>query len=398
MDGGTMVGDSCSSAEELVLAPAGPDVWMASATGTTDGYLDHGPHCVGDRDRVYWFHMPAAGRFEASLAAGPSLEPVLQLTGPQCDSGEVACQWSGSPGSVVSIDIPVLPTGIYFLWVEALGSTGSGSYSLSVLATAPPGDTCASPNTLTFSGAAANITADTSTYANDGTATCTNASGADVFFRFTNPATQNFTAAVSTQSATYRPAVYLLDTCGAASLACSAAPSDGASAIVSHPSLPAGDYLVVVDGVLSSAGPFELSASLTPLGSVGGESCLDPTPLTFTGTTTQTASVSGSTTDSANNREPGCITTTGGRDRVYTFTTTTTRSFAATATTDGSWLPVISLTASGCESGSELACNWGMSSQTISVSSLPPGTYFLWVDTTAQGNHGAYALDVQLTQ
>jgi hypothetical protein len=403
-DGGNLAGDTCTSPEFVTLTNQGGGYFTTTINASTQGYTHTTAGSCGGNgpDRVYAITTTKTLAFGAQATATSSgFQPVVYVRS-ACASGERLC---APPGSFV--EDAALPAGTWYIWVDGASGT-SGSFTLEIMTyDAPkPGDTCTDAQPLAFSGGSASASGDTTGYTdtvNTTTATCSSLTGGDMFFTFSNPTTQNFTVTVTPQSSTHRPAVYLRSTCTGSTLSCATAPSTGSAVTLSYPNLPAGNYVLVVDGASGSAGPFSLSAQLSSAtGGGSGDTCSSPIALTFSGGTTKTASASGTTFGATNAHFPtSCVSSSGsGKDRVYVFTTTAPGNFSATVTPSPGWDVGIHLRTSPCASGSLLVCkdDSASGSETISYSSLPAGTYYLWIEGYDPSAEGDYSLSATLVE
>ncbi|MBI3184236.1 MAG: PPC domain-containing protein [Myxococcales bacterium] len=396
-DAGTRPGESCANAEPLSFSGG-----SASAFGGTSGYLnDRSSGCGGSGpDRVYSFTTSTTQDLTISLTTtSPSYTPVVYLVSGSCTTGtEVTCDSATSGGGSVTFTYPALPPGTYYLWIDGFSSS-YGSYSLTAnfSTSSVQGDTCSAPKTLTFFSGSASDTGTTSGAANDYYSSGCFGSGPDVVYTFTTTSTLDFSATVSTS--TFAPALHLRGgSCAAGTeYTCDYSTIAGGSATITYYSLPAGTYYLFVDGYSStSSGSYSLTASLT--GSVAtGDTCAAPRQLIFDGgVATDVHTTTGAANDYSSS---GCFAS--GPDVVYTFTTTSTGNLTATVTPSTTGLrPTVYLRGSTCATGSEYACQSATSSggtATLSYTSLPPGTYYLFVDGYSSTSYGGFTLSATLS-
>jgi hypothetical protein len=370
-------GDTCATARPLVFSE-GEAGGTATDTATTLGTFDNnsGSRCgaSGQQDVVYTFTTSRTLDFQAS-AKGHS----LSLRGATCTGTEFVC---GSE----TLSHGGLPPGTYYLWVDNRSTTTPGApFTLSASLTPPAlGDTCVSPEPLVFSngslGGDAEAHGTLDTRFNNSAGSCANSGGNDHVFSFTTSRKLDFRATTAGHSLYLRSA----DCQSGPELACGNWPG------IDVVGLDPGTYYLWVD---QGGGAYTVRASLTrPV-------CEEPTPLVFSGGGsggTAQASVEGDTS-SAFSSTQGTCGGTGGRDVVHAFTTTEPLSLSATVTPKTSgFQPMLYLRAS-C-GGDEQACTVAPtvgSGATLSTGSLPPGTYYLWVDGFS-GSAGAYSLNATL--
>ncbi|HLM44611.1 MAG TPA: hypothetical protein VK458_12125, partial [Myxococcaceae bacterium] len=370
-------GDTCATARPLVFSQ-GEEGGTATDTATTLGTFDNngnsGSRCSSaELDVVYTFTTSKTLDFRASAKG-----QALSLRSATCSGAELGC---GSE----TLARGGLPPGTYYLWVDTRSSSTGAPFTLSASLTPPvPGDTCLSPEPLVFSngslGGDAQARGNLDTRFNNSAGSCAGTHGADHVFSFTTSRELNLRASTSGHSLYLRSA----DCQSGPELACGYWPA------LEVVGLDPGTYYLWVD---EGGGPYTVLASLTrPV-------CEEPTPLVFTGGESggpAQASAEGDTS-SAFSSTQGTCGGSGGREVVYAFTTTQPLSLSATVTPKVSgFQPMLYLRAS-CE-GNEQACSVAPTvgaGATLSTGSLPPGTYYLWVDGFS-GSVGAYSLNATL--
>lgn len=121
--------------------------------------------------------------------------------------------------------------------------------------------------------------------------------------------------------------------------------------------------------------------------SVPGDGCSSPIPLSFTGSTTASGSLSGLFDDTA-----AC--SGAGPDAVYQVTLSSPATVTAQVMASG-FTPRVSVRSS-CSSASTLACEAAAmpGTATAATSALGAGTYYVWVDASSATASGAYSLNV----
>jgi hypothetical protein len=393
-------GESCENPIKLTtLGTAGSSV--AVKGDTTLFFDDRGSCNAPDRDAVYEFTTDQTLSLRVAVTptgAGTSFRPILYLrTSPCRQGGDVPNTCAEAPaGGSAAFAVSTLAKGTYYLWVDA--NSSSGTFDLSASLEKPSlGETCANPVPLALSKAGDSITqtGDTSGFINDFNPCW--AGGPDVVYTFTIPggtAPLSLFASLEATDVKYVPNLYFQGLpCAGSSLKCADPNLGGATASINQATVKPGTYFLWVDG--RSAGPFVLKARLAVPND--GESCDNPAALGLSNAgdvAKKTGNTSGYIDDS-----PLCY----GQDRdlVYTFTTTSTLSFAASLVSkDPAYSPVLQLRkGSACGSSQDVpgTCNdpnLGGGTASFSVSALTAGTYFLWVDGRGTG---LFELDARLT-
>jgi hypothetical protein len=406
--------DACSTALAVALTPGEIKTLTGDTTRAAD---DTQLSCAlpgsGGNDLVYTFtadkplHLTAI----ATAANGSTLQPVLGLR-TVCNSlasaDNVACAYGGVTSDSAQLTADLNP-GPYWLWLDGeAGTSGQFKLTLEVEPTSTT-DSCAQPTPLVFSANKADVMGDTRGHTDDSSGHCGGAGAADVVYTFslTQPQSAHITV---TPSGLYAPVVYVrgadcTDTSLAAQLWCGAGAS-GQGVDVVLPRLEAGDYHLFVDGATatgdSAAGPYHLTVTLdTPVPAPTNDDCQQPEPLMVPAGGVGSISVHGDTT-AANNDALGCMGT--GPDVVYALQLNIpTRVSARVTPSSGSPLrPSVYLRqVNGCQSedpADELGCasaGPAGSSANMTIPSLPPGLYSLWVDGL-EGTGGAFDLMVDL--
>ena len=163
------------------------------------------------------------------------------------------------------------------------------------------------------------------------------------------------------------------------------------------PTLAAGNYVLVVDGVSGSAGSYNLTAQLGGGSSGSGDTCASPIALTLTGAgSTESTTITGTTVGATHANHHTCSSSTGAPDRVYAFTTSggdLTVNLVPNSVDLG-----VSLW-NACPSGAELACvDDSGGNETLTYPGLAAGTYYLWVDGWTSSSSGSYSMTVTMNE
>lgn len=371
--------DTCASPGSL---PSGPGQTLFGANDDYAGTCNPG----GGVEGVYAFTV--AQRSRVTFSANATGDVAVYL-GSDCGvlASELGCSNATSTG-VESLVLEDVMPGTYYAYVEGV-SGYNGSFSPSLTITPPPGnDTCAGATTLT---SGTTLTGQTLAVADDTTSGTCAAAGTtrDVFYTFTlaQRSVVNLTVANTGVNTT----VSLRSACGdpASEVACSEATSPGESA--QFVDLPAGTYVVVVDGPAGGAsGTFDLTYTATVV--PDNNSCVAPAPIA-------TGATVGGTLASATNEYGGSCGGGSGGDVVFEFTLATPQRVRATLTrTSGTFDAVLYLRSACGSGGSEVAGGCSNAStgatEVLDIDTVPAGTYYLIVDS-AGGTLGGFDLLVE---
>ncbi|MHB8877570.1 MAG: hypothetical protein ACYC8T_28090, partial [Myxococcaceae bacterium] len=420
--------DSCTFPQALVFGGVTAAAVGNTALATNDSSgAANDPSCSATarttgKDLVYSYTLAVKSKVTvvARPVTGSPLHPVLSVRS-ACGTPttELGCAASLA-GEPVTLSFPSQAAGTYYLWLDSADGTAN-AFQLEV--TALPvvdNDACAAPQALTFSGNTATATGD-NTYATNGngaadpTPSCSptaRGTGRDVVYSYTLAASRDVTVSVVPVGAapSYQPVVYVrrggcANTLTAGEAGC-VNPASSGPATLTLRNQPAGTYHVWVDASQDTAGAFQLEVvQSAPTPPPANDSCTSPQLLTFV---SGQATATGSTLQAANDNSsfdvsPTCSDSAkqNGRDVVYTFTLPGTRDVGITvAPAAGSALhPALYVRKSSCTSqlyGDELVCLQQVGPVTAMLTSLPAGTYYLWVDG-AGGTAGDFSLQVTLT-
>ena len=130
------------------------------------------------------------------------------------------------------------------------------------------------------------------------------------------------------------------------------------------------------------------------------DTCASPRVLDFTGTSSARFIVD--TSEAENDTKGTCSTTSGrGRETVYSFTLTSTRTATITSeSADGGDAvdPVIYLRKGGCfADAGEVSCVDDYLQPEVMINTLGPGQYFLFVDSYSSSSAGPTLVTVTLS-
>ncbi|HEX8434549.1 hypothetical protein [Archangium sp.] len=364
-------GDGCADPIPLKVVDGG-----AYVVGDTSGHADRGAGpCggAGGQDVVYELQGPQSGDMVVTVAPLTSggLQPVVYMS-QLCDTPKY-CIAAGTAGATTTLVGPSSSNGKYYLWVDGAPGT-SGPYSITVTSSASIGEACGAPIELPFGSGEANVSATDTSWTDHTSGSCNSwSSSGDHVYRVTLDRVQNLEVRVSALS--FVGDTYLRGVCGGGELVCNS------SGLMRRQELAPGTYYLWRD---SPRLTYELYAHLTD--PIPGDSCATARPLVFSeGEDGGTATDTSTTVGTFDNGGSTCGSA-GMPDVVYTFTTTKSFDFRASASGHS-----LSLRSATC-TGTQLACVYGG----IGGGHLPPGTYYLWVDS--QSTTGApFTLTASLT-
>lgn len=326
---------------------------------------------------------------------------VTLVSNPCPDFNQVACVDTLAASEVLSQER--VPAGRWYVMVENYsGSNTPGAVDLQFELTppipAPANDACSAPTPLVVMNGTATATGTTAGALNDNGSsplTCSFNSGrtGDVFYSLTLTQEQDVRIAVTpAMGSMFQPAVALQVDCAGgmgSEVSCnSATPTDLFARRV-----PAGTYIVVVDGDSTSNGAFDMLVTLTtPPPPPMNDSCAMPTTLM------PNASVMIDANNGAQDYMLSCGGNSAGGDVVYTFTTTQAQKVTLTASSMNGSDAVISLRGMPCDDDTaEVDCrdNTGMSAEVLTALNVPAGTYFVVLQSYYATN-GEFGLSLQL--
>lgn len=401
----TFVGSRAVAVGNTTLASNDATGPSCSATASTSG---------GDLAYAYVLTARSNVTVVARPMAGSPLHPVVSVRG-TCGvaASEVGCQ-AQALAAAAQVTLPGQQPGAWTVWVDSADGT-QGAFQLEVTATpVVDNDGCAGAEALVFSGGVATAVGDTSAATNgnaaqDQTPSCSDSArgtGRDVVYAYTLTQPRDVTVRVTPTGPqpSFEPVVSVRTSCAAATrdaeVGCVSL-LDAGPTTVTLVNQPAGAYALWVDGARDTAGPFELEVVLSPpTPPPANDSCAAPEALVFNG---DVATASGSTLQAANDNSgyhvsPTCSMTARqmGRDVVYRMTLAAPADVALEVTpAPGSALhPALYVRQSSCTSqilGDEVVCLESAGVATATLTALPAGDYWVWVDG-AGGTAGAFTL------
>jgi hypothetical protein len=365
-------GDGCADPIPLIVVDGG-----AYAVGDTSSHEDRGAGSCGGfggKDVVYELRAPRSGNIMVTVTplSSGGLQPVVYMSA-LCDTPKY-CVTAGTVGATATLLSPAPSGGKYYLWVDGAPGT-AGPYALNVTSFTGMGESCGSPLELTFGSGEATVSAEETSWSDHTHGSCeTWNSTADHVYRLKVDRVQNLDVYVTAEF--FRGDTYLRAACGGGELVCTGGTR------IRQQGLAPGTYYLWRD---SPGGSYDLFAHLWE--PIPGDTCATARALVFSegengGTATDTATTVG-TFDNGGSR----CSSPGELDVVYTFTTSRTFDFQARA--PGQALTLRSETCTGAE----LGCAY----DTITRGTLPPGKYYLWVDSRSSSTGAPFTLSATLT-
>lgn len=401
--------DTCATARELPFDASGHAHTRGSNVGATNDSTSS--LCTGSgADVVYTVEVTQTSTLAVTLvpdtlttATGWS---VYLRSDCQFDASELRCS-----NNVVDKTQPVSMTarnllpGTYYLWVDGYSGV-SGAFTLQATLTEstsiPTNDLCSAAAVLPFVDGVASVHGDTGLATHRDTGSCGKMNGGDLFYQFTlsDPASVVATVTRAQSTPGWKPTLYLRHDCTAAGeVRCgkeiAAHPGE---ATVFVPSLAAGTYYLVVDGLQGTWGEFQLDVTLgearTP---PPHDQCANALELPLRN---GSVSISDDTT-AAFDQYTGTCGAMNGTDLVYSFTLTDPATILARLTRDPttpSFEAAMYIRKSDCESvdsADELACvKVANSTGRAAITKVyPAGTYYVIVDATS-ASFGKFTLDL----
>ncbi|MBL8917630.1 MAG: hypothetical protein JNJ54_02125 [Myxococcaceae bacterium] len=420
--------DTCASALEVVHMSGAAVITLQ---GDTTRAKNDAVGCDGTGpELVYTLDLPEPRRFKALVTpfAGSRLQPLLYLRRDmQCESEvtreQLHCSAAGQSGFPAQVDVPRLPAGRWFLFVDGKAGT-SGAFDLSLELAAPPqppgNDACAMATPLPISNGAVFLPNETTVGATATAVTCVDTPQTpDVAYTFTLTSRQSLSIDARALPGskllpvtTLKPAGSCLLTaelplgrCGFSDLQV----PDRAVAIA--PALDPGTYTLWVSGDLATQGPFSLRVVPgPPLSAPANDACGTGGGLVSLGVG---GTSTGDTRAAGNTTEGRCGLPLGangelGADVAFAFqvaapTPTLTITVQPDAVTGALLRPVIYVrggasannqcTSLGPNLGCQAAPDFGASA-TLTLSNVMPGVYTLWVDGAGL-SAGAFSLSIR---
>jgi hypothetical protein len=356
--------DQCGNATLLPL--------NNTVTGTTLGASTDGTASCGGTDDVFWtLTLPQLSQVTISLSS--QFNGALSLSADCSDDNERECHAGMSP----RLQFLALPAGTYVVRVAGVTSADVGSYSLTTQvqpAPTPTDATCVAPISLDplSTTAPTTVQGDVAGATNNIRSTCGRVGG-DAVYAFTLNQSQHLEADLTGFSGAGLTLVAASSCASPSGGTCVAADSFGNATLLQN-AVPAGDYVLIVDGGGAVSGEFSLSLTLAdPIYEPSNDSCSAPIDLT-SGTDT----VMGDTRAAADNFTPSCGAQGAQSGGVVYHVNVATEQQLSLNLSAG-FNAALSVTGSPCASGAALACESGTNASVL-LPVIEPGDYYIWVD------------------
>jgi hypothetical protein len=379
----------------------------ATLSGANDTALSCAIAGTNGPDIVYGLRLTQPKRLTATvrpLDKSAGFQPVIALRRECARAEEIGCGFANAGSDRASLVADGLAVGTYFLWIDSESEVG-GEFELEVSLDDPPRiDTCGSPGVLRVVDSI-EVEGETVGLADDVALSCGASQTPDAVYSLTLDRPRRVRVEALGSSG-FRPAVALRTACAqiASEQACGSATSVSTPAVVELPLLDRGEYAILVDSAVESAGAgrFRLKVTLSePVPSPTNDACATALEIPVTLPSTS-VSLPGDTTR-AKNDATGCDGT--GPELVYSLQLSEPRQLIAKVTPfAGSRLkPVIYLRREMyCDSNllrDQLFCSGagqaGFPAQ-FQVPRLEAGRYYLFVDGR-QGSSGAFDLAIEVS-
>lgn len=359
--------DTCAGAE--VIMPGTPTAPVLPTSGTLVGAAPDAAGTCGAAGPEVFYQVTLAARARVEIQVQTDgFDPLVYVRSMCGDpSTELACD-DDEAGTAEFLAIRDLAAGTYFIAVDSPGASGTFTIAVNLLPPPPDDDLCAAATPLLPSTTVMGAT----DAANDDQAfSCGLAMRPEVYYTFTLPVATHVTLDLA--DLTGEHALALLGGCGGPELDCQS--TVGMTEQIDVPSLPAGTYVVAVEGI--TPGTFDLTltegAAVPP-----DDACLTAGMLSIGATTT--GNLAGAHDDDAGNCGGG-----GGEDQVYSFFIGSTQH--VTISTGAGFPHVVYLRSVCGDLATEIACAVSASGvATIDLGALPGGSYYVWFDRIGTGD------------
>ncbi len=413
---------TCAAALPLALDPAGRASHWENEISRSENRTS--ASCLAANGPDHLFSVSAAGgKLITARVSAPGFAPIVSIRESCVDPlSEAACAATTivGAGATATATTPSGATKDWYVIVDSPDSSGSGEFTLDVSVTDPPvrpsNDLCVEPfpseAILSLSpGETRTLTGTLGDAAHDSHGQCGTMPGPDKVYllRLTAPSL----VTIDGLAAGFAPSVYLRTQCddasAAASRGCRSAPSASEPLHLEAALAKAGDYYLWVDTAETvAAGSFWLDLRATAMSATlpTNDTCQGADELGLSGTVfaahrdVNSSSPANLALANHNSTGTGPCEMALGRDLVYTFEVQPGHPIRFSASVTGtSFSPIIYLR-SQCEGGDTLgkygcarAAGPGEAAQ-VHYAHLPPGRYFLWVDSASLDDAGEFALDV----
>lgn len=330
---------------------------------------------------------PKALTVSVSGANDAGIDTVIGFFASPCPlTPEFACADKTGTSTPETLTADPMPAGTYYVLVETYGDGAEAGpvnvhFELAApAAAAPANDTCAMAQAIDVTSGMGSATGTTVGAFSDNAAkplSCASGSrvSGDVYYSFTLTQAQDVTVTVTPDmNSDLSPVVSLSSTCGGAEQGC----NSSSTATLTRRSLPAGTYVVTVDGSDRFTGAFSITvATAAPTPLPMNDTCAAPATLA------PAASVMIDTNLLPKDYTNSCAMNASGGDAVYQFTLAQPQFVKLTATgqmTGGSTADgVIAVRTTCADAATEVGCadGAGSSSPEVWQGNLTAGTYFV---------------------
>ncbi len=420
---GAASGDLCPGIPISGLDMSGTNVLRGTLRGASANYQGSCAATNG-RDIVYAFTIPAIAGARSLTATMEAMEsallPSLTLRAGSCDSATWADErgCSAPAGGRATLSLHSLAPGNY--WLIAGSTTTppdakSALFALTLTFDAPTvgiPDLCdpgAEPIAIDSSGRRTLHLPGIELGTHQQEGSCYATKGPDLAFPVMVPANYRLTATLTPEeppfSSSFAPTLYIRNDCTASpsgELACLNSARRGQPLTLSATRATSGLLYVIVDSEeVGAVGPFQLELSLAPAPRyAANDTCLSPFPdagkVTFSN---GSAVVSGLIDEGSNSSAAPCAVAKG-PDRVYELDFATPQHLRVSAVASG-FRPVLYLLKRCDEPSSSpsFGCVAPTSANTaaLDIHLVPAGKWYLWIDSHAANDTGAYWLDFSLS-
>lgn len=397
--------DTCATAQALTFTNN-----TVTVTGTNAGATNNNvsqlsadsPTCTSSAkdapDVIYTFTAPAGTAKNARVVVTPTststLDPAVYIRrgSANCDSevaaNEIACETSGDAATFTTV-----PGEQYFIWVDGYLNT-EGAFDLTVTLTDPPAnDSCAAPQTLTFTNNTATVSFDLAPAGDNETGTCssTSRSTQDLVYAIdvgSTPMDLSITLAPQAGNTSTDSVFYVRSgTCtGGAEQACVDREFDDTAETGAVRAVTGMQYIIVE----AYAGPGPMTLTINRTAPIPGDACGNATPVTLNSAGNGTATVNTSTVN--DDYQAVCGGMTQGGDAVLAVTPPADRDFDIRASvntlSDGGLSDaILSTSATPCNHDAILTCADGYDKNEITtIRRTDGGTYYVFVDSYDRRN------------
>lgn len=371
--------DRCAQASFLRLGPSG-----GGASGSTVGLADdYVLSCGGGPDVVFRFALTEPRDVQIRVRATSTGAPTPTLALRSFESCAVGPDLACARGNDSILHVRSLAAGA---WAIVVATTTESTFDLDVTLDAPtvlpPVDVCDGATIDVSAGGT--FTGDFEDVRDDYTLSCHATSALDAVYRFTIPPghASDVDIVATTVTGTASDGAFLALTTDCATASAELACVTQTAPRLRRRALGPGTYYALIEPLDPLTDGWQARFTFTdpPAARAAGDACSSALDVTPAGSaTTAMGSVLAATLEADGGTS--CGPTSGTRDAYFHFALATSRDVTVTTTSSG---PHTAALATSCGlRASELRCRAGASPLAQTFRSLPPGDYFVVVDTTA---------------